>query len=620
MLYDIHIINWKGHEELSLQFNKGVNFITGPNGIGKTSILDAICYVFLGTLDYNGSYRGVNPTDLVRNVEKESEIDLTFAISAEGQRYEIMRRISPNRRAWLKADGVTIATNWQDVTDKILELFNASSIFLGRYVFLSEGETYEYINKPPGEGLAKHIESVLGIDSMEDLESLFGGLYKKYSSIARDLRKQISGAQIASDQDMINYEDLNKRLIIYSNEQKSTSDVIERLNREYGVLSSEVTLQKKSQIQIDEIINDWQKNFAPFTASSDPIQVLKEKRNHLEIELKNYAEKRNQLATQGGGFSALIESAKSVIQLVHRLPNNDDRSCPICKRPLSSHMVEEIEKESQETIEKLQINLSEQKKQATVNERNLEDVRKKLDMLGALELKVNNILKYGPGTLSTDEINKKVINLDQKVNSVLTQIAQLKQTRHILEVQLLELKSKIAQLSEKIEPSKINTMNKSLITATKVEFLSQIFLTSVEDSLTKQRSVMIAPLMKELSTMWSSFMNNPIEVEMGEKCELNIIDKRYHLPFKFPQLSGGEKTALLILTHILLCKNFSDVDFMLLDEPLEHLDSRNRWSLVNFLIQSCTRGVPEQLIITTIEEPFIREYMDNPIVKVTKLG
>ena len=118
----------------------------------------------------------------------------------------------------------------------------------------------------------------------------------------------------------------------------------------------------------------------------------------------------------------------------------------------------------------------------------------------------------------------------------------------------------------------------------------------------------------------SQFMNTAVEVEMGDKCELSIIDKRYHAPFKFPQLSGGEKTALLILTHMLLCKHFSDSDFMLLDEPLEHLDARNRWALVNYLIQSCKRGAPEQLVVTTIEEPYIREYMEDPLVKVTRLG
>jgi len=90
--------------------------------------------------------------------------------------------------------------------------------------------------------------------------------------------------------------------------------------------------------------------------------------------------------------------------------------------------------------------------------------------------------------------------------------------------------------------------------------------------------------------------------------------------FKFPQLSGGEKTILLILTHVLLCKYFSKSDFMLLDEPLEHLDPKNRWAVINFLVESCGKGFPDQLIVTTIEESVLREYLEEPTVRVTALG
>ena len=151
------------------------------------------------------------------------------------------------------------------------------------------------------------------------------------------------------------------------------------------------------------------------------------------------------------------------------------------------------------------------------------------------------LLKYGPATLSTVEGQEKITSLGEKAESLAQQVDQLKKNRAALETQVTELKSKMDRIREKIEPIRIGALNRALLSATKIEFLSQIFLDSVGDSLSKQRSIMIAPLMKELSTMWSQFMNTAVEVEMGDKCELSIIDKRYHAPFKFPQLSGGEK-------------------------------------------------------------------------------
>jgi len=119
MLHSIDISNWKGHDELSLSFEKGINFLTGPNGIGKTSILDAICFALLGTIGFIGSYRGITYKNLIRDSNKDSEISLSFSLP-NGEQYEIVRRVGATRRAILKCNGRTVATRWQEVTDKVL--------------------------------------------------------------------------------------------------------------------------------------------------------------------------------------------------------------------------------------------------------------------------------------------------------------------------------------------------------------------------------------------------------------------------------------------------------------------------------------------------------------------
>lgn len=620
MLHNIHITNWKGREEIELSFGKGVNFITGPNGIGKTSILDAICYAFLGTIEFMGSYRGIKYGDLVRDPNKDSEICLSFSV-LDGKRYEITRRIGTSRRAAMKAEGKTIATSWQAVTNKVLELYKASDVFLGRYVFLTEGETYEYINRPPGEGLAKHIESVLGIDSMENLESVFNTLYRKYTDMSKHLRAEITGAQIATRDDKIALDQLIKEIQSLADEQRTVSNEIPRLSKEHDALLSEVESLQNARAEITEIMDEWRKHFAPLPDKQDPIQVLKDTHEQIENEHKTLAARRYQLSTEIGKLSALIQSQRGIIDMLQHLSETgEERICPVCKRPLTEHMVEQINDECLQTIEHSEKNLSELETQSRGVESAMEDNRKKLGILVRLESKMRSILKYGLGTISTIEVEKKIASLREKAAALTQKIDQLKGQATKLDSQLIELRAKQEHIQEKVAPERINALASSLLSATKIEFLSQAFLTSVEDSLAKQRSIMLAPLMDELSTMWSRFMNAPVKVQMGDRCELSIVDDRYHAPFKFPQLSGGEKTALLILTHILLCKHFSDSDFMLLDEPLEHLDSRNRWALVNFLVQSCKRSAPEQLIVTTIEEPYTREYLDDPIVTVTRLG
>lgn len=64
-LKHLSLLNFKNYETLEIDFSGGVNCITGPNGIGKTNLLDAIYYLAL-TKSY------FNPIDkqMVRHDEK----------------------------------------------------------------------------------------------------------------------------------------------------------------------------------------------------------------------------------------------------------------------------------------------------------------------------------------------------------------------------------------------------------------------------------------------------------------------------------------------------------------------------------------------------------------------
>jgi len=88
----------------------------------------------------------------------------------------------------------------------------------------------------------------------------------------------------------------------------------------------------------------------------------------------------------------------------------------------------------------------------------------------------------------------------------------------------------------------------------------------------------------------------------------------------FPSLSGGEKTALMIVTRTGLSKFLAeDIGFLLLDEPLEHLDSRNRSSLLRFFVDAYKEKVVGQLIITTVEATLLNQYMDYSFVNLIPL-
>ena len=39
------VINFRNYKQLDVKFNKGINYLVGKNGVGKTNLLEAIYYL-----------------------------------------------------------------------------------------------------------------------------------------------------------------------------------------------------------------------------------------------------------------------------------------------------------------------------------------------------------------------------------------------------------------------------------------------------------------------------------------------------------------------------------------------------------------------------------------------
>lgn len=79
-LEELHIVNFKNYESLDLTFIKGINCISGKNGVGKTNLLDAIYYLAL-TKSY------FNPIDnqMLRHGEKMMMVKGNFNIEGKSE-------------------------------------------------------------------------------------------------------------------------------------------------------------------------------------------------------------------------------------------------------------------------------------------------------------------------------------------------------------------------------------------------------------------------------------------------------------------------------------------------------------------------------------------------------
>src|SRR5256712_7006296 len=111
-LLRLRLVNFRQHADTELEFGPGITGIIGPNGSGKTTILEAIAWALYGVQAVRGD------TDSIRRLGAKGragvEVDLEFRLGAH--EYRVTRGLST---AALHQDGQVIANSLKAVTDKL---------------------------------------------------------------------------------------------------------------------------------------------------------------------------------------------------------------------------------------------------------------------------------------------------------------------------------------------------------------------------------------------------------------------------------------------------------------------------------------------------------------------
>jgi exonuclease SbcC len=95
-ILSIHLKNIKSHRDIELDFSPGINVLSGPNGVGKSTIFEAIGYALFG----------VDARDFVGNIErfisigaKRGEIAVDFQLDSD-EKFRVTRTVGAASR-WL---------------------------------------------------------------------------------------------------------------------------------------------------------------------------------------------------------------------------------------------------------------------------------------------------------------------------------------------------------------------------------------------------------------------------------------------------------------------------------------------------------------------------------------
>src|SRR4029077_10607229 len=111
-LLRLRLVNFRQHADTELEFGPGIKGIVGPNGSGKTTILEGIAWAIYGTQAVRGD------KDSIRRLGAAGragvEVDLEFRLGAH--EYRVKRGLTT---ATLHQDGQLVANSLKAVTEKL---------------------------------------------------------------------------------------------------------------------------------------------------------------------------------------------------------------------------------------------------------------------------------------------------------------------------------------------------------------------------------------------------------------------------------------------------------------------------------------------------------------------
>jgi DNA repair exonuclease SbcCD ATPase subunit len=525
-------LKWKnflstGNYFQEIFLNKSSNtLIVGANGSGKSTMLDAVCFVLFGK-----AFRNINKPQLVNSINlKDCLVECEFSIGKK--EYRIVRGIKPAvfeiycNNELLNQDAAI--RDYQDYLEKFILKLNYKSFT--QIVILGSASFVPFMQLSAADRRAI-IEDLLDIQ-----------IFSTMNTVLKD-KVQLNKENVSSNKQSIEMKSATIDL------QQSHIDKLKQNDEEY-------VTRYENEIKIHEDnIGKINANTSTLTAEINAvISEISDKMN-LENNLKSVTKLESQIENNISKFK------KDIVFF----QNNDD--CPTCRQEMQAafknHQIESLDKkvaESQQGLSKLESNILE-------FQNKLNKIYEKQKTLQGLQINV------ATNSTSIQETKKFIDKLGK-------QIDELRKNKTGLE-------SEITKLNEMKQHLVILEEHRKSLIDDKVYLDSASILlkdTGIKTKIIKQYLPIINKVVNKYLASFDFFVNFNLDESFKE-----TIKSRHRDEFSYASFSEGEKQRIdmaLMLTWrtIAKLKNSTNTNILILDEVFDSsLDTNGTEYLMNIL-------------------------------------
>jgi len=589
MIHKIWLRKWKAYDSLELDFVEGTTFLIAENGIGKSSIIQALYFALFGSQNLLGTDLPI--TSAVRGANGDIGI-VGCEISLGSRSVRLERSVEKSSRtsevnSTIDIDGQRASEN------KWLELIHATTgvdaAQLALLAFVYEGATISV--EDAGPSTVEMLAEVFGIDRLRRAARQCETVAKRLDRDNDNLRKALRDGPLRKDtQRAANLEaeaaQMTARLEVLRDRQ-NILDHYEELQREWASYETSMLRFRHAITTDQEHTSKLIVKIYELIPESFDAEILEDGRVGVERATAFLVQRYEQLLAERGRLEATRLAAEQHIASLSAVTP----VCPTCRQPLSAYAAKRALKEHDVTVRRSEAEL--------------------LSTGGDLVI-IRNLIDEARGFFSSPRPTAPVppveilpeadIAVDKP--SLQSEISQLMLAISNNQAELMAIR----RIDEERKQNAL--LSARLLEGYRAVERSQLAastMTKLADAICADR---IVPMTNEIQKRWPA-LSSDSQLHMGPSGALSLEEGNHIV--SYGGLSGGQRTLAMLTLRLLALQMATRCSFFVLDEPLEHLDSRNRRSLASLLVQA-TRESPQlrQVLVTTYEESVTRRLSSIP--------
>lgn len=577
MIRRLALKNWRNYEDIDLALSPGTTFIVAPNGVGKTSLMEAASWAIFGAAR--------QPGDAVRKGALSATA--TAEIQFPDQRILSITRTLPKRRsaalpqlsAYLDGKQISPAA----VTEEIRAAYATDPAFLLR---LTMPSGHIDARGPSEFGLEDHLCSFFGIEPMrkavEDLDQRLKAQQKRIKAAKQG--SVASPAAVSALRDRVAaLESAAAEAVAMHARVSAALDTARQTERTRNLLTEWQERMTSYTHALSELASAAAADLSLNPQDPDAVQsVLDNALRSAQGQLEAIRVQRAQLS----GRSAAIDRHSKELDSAHG-------DCPVCRRPLDMETMSFARSAHQTELAQIH---GEDERLSQVEA----EVAGKQQRLLSLIQTFRSLPRPGPSpadAISDDmAVRKSAEELDAELKGALEALVQRR----------TELATSQTELDAMLENQAAHTELQRLFAQEAVLRASREAISTAKNKLLRET---IQPLAQEIDARWGQLF--PGRGRLSTQSTGEVSREVAGESLAGSEFSTGELTGLVILLRLLVLETVTKATFCWLDEPLEHLDPDSRRKVAGILARASTTGALKQIVVTTYEEPLARRVQER---------